>query len=196
MARMVAPLPVILTSARNRPEDFARPLLWQSTAGDGATGVACFVGFIILIVVVVVSINSNAKRQAAAVERARKEYKNSLAALRLNPASAELRQRTIDLGRAYSHLTRNRYGVSLFDERELRRDVESATGTARAVTPETKARPEALASREPGAGAERNPAPARPSIEERLALLAELKVQGLISEEEYSAKRRRIIDEI
>ena len=194
---MVDPLPIILTSARHRPEEFARPLLWQTPAGGGATGVACFVGFIILVVVIVVSINSNAKRQAAAVERARKQYKNSLAALKLNPSSPDLRQQTLDLGRAYSHLTRNRYGVSLFDERQLKKEVEAAVAGTRLIPAAPSSRPgEPRPTQERGAEAEPKPSLARPSIEERLARLAELRVQGLISEEEYGAKRRRIIDEI
>jgi len=38
--------------------------------------------------------------------------------------------------------------------------------------------------------------PSTASIEERLNKLAELRVQGLIDEEEYKARRQKILDEI
>ncbi len=214
---MFEPLPAILTFAHPRPGvTAALLLLWQSPPGGDATGIVCCAGIVVVIVFAVVISNSNkqaaaraaeeaaarqeadrseraalrqkyaAQREARALGEARAAYEDSLARLKASPTSADLRQRALDLGRTYSGLTRGSQAAALFDEDALMNDINAATAGAVAF-PETGAGRLAGGAHEPGR---------RPTIEERLALLAELKVQGLISEEEYSAKRQRIIDEI
>ena len=48
--------------------------------------------------------------------KAREAYQTALANLRSNPSNPHLREEALHLGRVYSHLTRNRRGVTLFDE--------------------------------------------------------------------------------
>lgn len=210
---MVEPLPTILTLQHLRPDGPAFLLFWQSANTADATVGLCCIGIIVFVIIVaVVSHNSSkqaaraaeeaarleaerhdqtvrrhreaAQREAKALAEARTAYEDSLTILKANPTSVDLRQRTLDLGRVYANLARNKQGASLFTEIGLLNDINAATaGTV--APPETEQGKLAAGG---GGG--------RPSIEERLATLAELKVQGLISEEEYSAKRRKIIDEI
>ena len=51
-----------------------------------------------------------------AIERARQAYHRSLSELKQEPANPDLKQRTLTLGRAYSSLTRDSKGRTLFDE--------------------------------------------------------------------------------
>lgn len=119
-----------------------------------------------------------ASRAIEAQAEAKAAYEKSLIKLKSNPASADTRQRTLHLGRAYSSLTRSSQGVTVFDEVALMNDINAACGGV------------ALAANSAPA------APAKASIEERLARLGELRVQGLIEEEEYSARRLKILDEV
>ena len=184
---------------------FALFVYLQSPNNDSGTG--CCLGFLLvvglIIVFSVVSSRERAKAQAAAIaeqtkvlaeqrkaqaqavarelraqEEAKAAYEQSLIKLKSNPASADLRQRTLQLGRAYSSLTRSTQGVTVFDEVALMNDINAACGGV-ALS----------ANSEPAA-------PPKASIEERLAKLGELRVQGLIEEEEYSARRSKILDEV
>jgi hypothetical protein len=72
-------------------------------------------------------------------ERARKEleaawvaYQASLTRLKLDPIDATLRQATLGLGRTYSNLSRDRTGVTLFDEVALMNDINAACAAASA----------------------------------------------------------------
>ena len=64
------------------------------------------------------------------LDRARKAYDNSLETLRHDPNNPELRADTLRLGRAYSNLTRNDKGVTLFDEFALMNDINAACARA------------------------------------------------------------------
>lgn len=182
-------------------------LLAYLQSESNGSGSACCLGFLIVLgLIIFFSVSSSkerAKVQAAAAEEqarvfaeqrqaqaraaareleaqaeARAAYEQSLVELKSNPASADIRQRTLQLGRAYSNLTRSSQGVTLFDEVALMNDINAACGGV------------ALAAKSEPA------APAKASIEERLARLGELRVQGLIDEEEYSARRQKILDEV
>lgn len=153
-------------------------LFFQSSSSDSSGLGCCAVIIIILVLVIVASVasaNSKAKTQA----QAKASYEHSLTELKTDPGNADLRQRTLQLGRSYSNLTRNKKGVTVFDEVALMNDINAACAGAASLpsvelpTPSSKG-----------------------SIEDRLSRLAELKVQGLIDEEEYKLRRQRILDEI
>jgi hypothetical protein len=144
---------------------------------DDLTGFACFLGFLIIVGLAIAALVSSANRQAKELAQAKAAYQNSLARLKSKPTSADLRQRTLELGRAYSNLTRNKKGVTVFDEVALMNDINAACAGA-AVSPQT------------------NKIAAKPSIEDRLAKLSELKSKGLIDEQEYNSRRQKILDEV
>ncbi|HXH38775.1 MAG TPA: SHOCT domain-containing protein [Thermoanaerobaculia bacterium] len=130
------------------------------------------------IVAIVVS-NENASAKARdAVMKARSIYHASLAQLKATPGSADLRQETLRLGRVYSNLTRNKKGVTVFDEVALMNDINAAAGGAQ---PNREGLPSGSAHLQ---------------IEERLRNLAALKSQGLLDEHEYAARREKILDEV
>ena len=112
------------------------------------------------------------------VQEAYQEYQEALIQLKYDPTNPDLRQRTLELGRDYSDLTRQKKGVTVYDEIALMNDINAATAGAVSVSKPSKS----LASAQ--------------SAEERLAKLLELKSKGLIDEQEYTAKRKRILDEI
>jgi hypothetical protein len=111
--------------------------------------------------------------------KAKAGYQASLQALTIDPTNPELRQKTLELGREYSRLTRNSRGVTIFDEVALSNDINAAAGgTTALASPMTPNSTTAA------------------SVENRLANLSRLKEQGLISDEEYSATRRKILEDV
>lgn len=127
---------------------------------------------LILVVAVVMAIC-----QSKARERARVAYQNALARLKRDPGNSDLREETLRLGRTYSNMTRQR-GVTLFDEVALSNDINAACA---GVFREEKSPGRQLP---------------KPSVEARLAQLAELKAKGLIDEGEYASRRLEILREI
>ena len=61
---------------------------------------------------------------------ARHAYQSSLEQLREHPTDPELRQKTLDLGRYYSGLTREENSVTIFDEIALKNDIDAACAGA------------------------------------------------------------------
>lgn len=102
-------------------------------------------------------------------------YQNALAALKANPTSADLRQRALSIGRAYSFLTRQS-NITIYDEMAVMNDIEAATAGA-------------------GAGATAS-APDRETIEARLARLNSLRDKGLVTDQEWNERRQKILDEL
>jgi len=101
-------------------------------------------------------------------------YQEALEALKANPTSAELRQRALAVGRAYSALTRQS-NITVYDEMAVMNDIQAATGHAAVAS----------ASNE-----------AQPSLEVRLRQLTELRDKGLITEREWEERRQKILDSI
>jgi hypothetical protein len=106
---------------------------------------------------------------AAMVAHAHTIYQAALETLKAAPTSADLRQKALSIGRAYSNLTRNKQGVTVYDEMALMNDIDAATAGA------TKA---------------------EISIEDRLQTLEGLRSKGLVSDAEYSQKRQKLLDEM
>jgi hypothetical protein len=135
---------------------------------------ACVVTLCLAFVVWLVSKQDAARR----CEQARLVYRAMLEQLKTDPTNPDLKQKTLHLGRVYSNLTRNNKGVTIFDEVALMNDINAAT--AGATSQVTTVPPEVPSM----------------SVKARLAELSELKASGLIDEQEYAAKRQKIIDEM
>jgi hypothetical protein len=123
-----------------------------------------------VIVIIVIAMNQSDNRIRQARKEASAAYQESLRRLKSNPADADLRQHTLHLGRTYSNFTRDKKGVTVFDEVALMNDIGAACAGATATV---NSRKESVSS----------------SIEERLAKLTDLKYKGLISEQEYNSKK-------
>ena len=133
--------------------------------------------FVLLVLVGVLAaliINANNRRKE--LDEARSAYQGSLARLKQDPTSADLRQRTLALGRTYSNLTRDKTGVTVFDEVALSNDINAACAAA-------GARPvQHVASSQ--------------SVDARLSRLADLHRNGLINDGELQEQRSRILREL
>ncbi len=109
---------------------------------------------------------------------AKVNYENSLKLLKNKPTNPDIKQKTLYLGRVFSDITRQfegTNGVTLFDEVALMNDINAACAGATISS-----------SRETIAT----------TIEQRLVKLAELKEMGLLKEQEYEERRRKILDEV
>ena len=126
------------------------------------------IGFIIRILVEL------AREKRAHLDATKAAYEHNLARLKDDPTNSALKRRNLRHPRTYSNLTRNRKGVATYDEVALANDVNSAC--AAAPVP-------------PSSAVTSSPA-------ERLAKLLDLRVRGLITEEEYQAQRSRILSEL
>ncbi len=131
-----------------------------------------------LIVLVVVAAIWSGMQSGKALEKARKAYIESLAELKGAPTDADLKQHTLALGRAYSNLTRDKKGVSLFDEVALMNDINAACAAATVAPKQTALSVPAV------------------SIESRLRTLTDLKDKGLLAPGEYESRRSEILSSI
>jgi hypothetical protein len=137
-------------------------------------GYICLGVFVLFLLAAIIDNN----RRQRELEKARIAYQRCLSRLKADPTNANLRQQTLQLGRVYSHLTRDKKGVTLFDEVALMNDINAACA---------------------GAATLRNVQVANVAtqpVEERLNKLAALKAKGLIDEAEYQARRQKILDEV
>ena len=120
----------------------------------------------VIAILVVVGKNS-------AIKTAKQQYDSSLAALRAKPNDPSLRQAALNCGRNYANLTRNQKGVTVFDEVALMNDINAACAAAGVV-------PQVVAI---------SPI----SIEERLKTVEGLRDKGVLSDDEFAAKRAEIL---
>jgi hypothetical protein len=151
-------------------------LYLQSQNTDPAAGV-CGIGLLLVVILIAVNAGRKNSEKAKALASARDAYHNSLTKLKANPTNANLRQVTLGLGRTYSHLGRNKKGVTIFDEVALSNDISAACAGATNIHENKVPKPDQ-------------------TIELRLQRLAELKAKGLIDDDEYAARREKILDEV
>ena len=111
----------------------------------------------------------------ANIKNARAAYLHSLEQLKHDPTNADLKQDTLALGRAYSNRTRNRQGVTVFDEVALSNVINAACA---------------------GPPSQRVQRVGGTSVEDRLLKLNDLKSKGLITDEEYQPRRRAILSDV
>lgn len=114
-----------------------------------------------------------------ALEAAKQAYLEALSILKSDPTNADHKQRTLALGRAYSNLTRDKKGNTIFDEVALMNDINAACAAA-SVSPERQLTVAAQTK----------------SIEERLNTLGQLRDKGLIEHSEYDKRRAEILGSI
>lgn len=105
--------------------------------------------------------------------KAQSMYQDALAALKANPTNADLRQRALGIGRVYSHISRQS-NITVYDEMAVMNDIAAATAGASAPAV----------------------APDRETIEARLTRLNDLHAKGLVSDQEWSERRQKILDEL
>lgn len=113
-------------------------------------------------------------QKAKELEAAKQACLQSIAELKQAPTNANLKQRTLALGRVYSNLTRDKKGNTVFDEVALMNDINAACAAA-------------------SAGGSSLP---RESIESRLQTLMTLKAKGLVDAAEYDRRRAEILASI
>jgi uncharacterized membrane protein len=137
-----------------------------------------YVGVFILILICLALVNYAARIRIRPREReqAYKDYQTALEVLKIEPTNPILRQEALELGRVYANHVRNSQGVTLFDEVALMNDINAVTAGA---TSHVNA-----------------PAPTSDSTKARLTKLSELRANGVITEQEYVAKRQKILDEL
>ncbi len=159
--------------------------LFQGTTSEVSQGVFCGgTALVLVIVLIVVMVNKGgdkARKQGEELARVKNKYLISLGKLRQNPLSEQLKKETIDLGKIYSNQTLvidEKYEVKIFQESDLTNDINAAC----ASVPFVPLVP-------PQVNTETGQAI-------RLTKLSELKEKNLINEEEYSERRKRILDEI
>jgi hypothetical protein len=104
---------------------------------------------------------------------ARNAYQGALAELKTSPANPTLRQTALEAGRRYASVTRENRGATVFDEVALKNDLDAVTAGAVAA---------------PSA-----PAPVA-SVADRLRQLDDLRQQGLVTDDEYRARRAKILE--
>ena len=110
--------------------------------------------------------NEWVKQRRAALQ----EYQTSLERLKSAPNNPTLRQECLRLGRHYSNLTRDRKGLTIYDEVAIKNDIDAACAGAVSVQD-------------------------RPAAE-RLADLQQLLYLGHISEDEFRFRRQSILKEV
>jgi hypothetical protein len=122
------------------------------------------------------------ERYQASLREAEGNYRRMLEILRSNPTDPEMRERALSWGRRFAELTRQPVGsnVTIYDEVALSNDINAACAGANRTNQTSTLSESANSS----------------SIEERLAKLKRLLDQGLVSSEEYSEKRMRLLDEV
>jgi hypothetical protein len=152
-------------------------LIYMQSNGSDSSLEFCGIGFFLVISLILIALYVDAKKKDKALAAARDAYHNSLIKLKANPTNANLRQLTLQLGRTYSNLTRNKKGVTIFDEVALSNDISAACAGATNILENKATKPDQ-------------------SIELRLAKLAELRAKGLIDDDEYAARRERMLDEV
>lgn len=137
---------------------------------------------VMVIAFVIWALTKAGNKNKKALADAHTAYHQSLAALKADPTNADLKQRTLALGRAYSNLTRNKKGQTIFDEIALMNDINAACAGAN-----VNASTSELAVRR---------AMADGTVEERLAKLASLYKSGLIDANDFSRRKNEILDSI
>lgn len=142
-----------------------------------AEGIGFVLLFVVMVIVVTAIIRSEMRQKLKpSLEKTKNDYFNSLSKLKNEPTNSDLKKTTLDLGRAYSQITRKFEGdeaITIYDEMALMNDINAAC-----------------------AGAMKTNAANPQTAEVRLSKLSELKEKGLINEQEYETKRKSVIEEI
>ena len=140
--------------------------------------VVCGLVFVGMIWMAVVSHNSQEDAKKAFI-KSKGDYFNSLKNLKFTPTNADLKEKTLALGRAYSILSRSGAGVTTVDEISLMNDINAACAAATINPP-----------------LETTPLSTGASIETRLRTLTDLRDKELVDATEYEKRRCEILNGI
>ena len=114
------------------------------------------------------------------IDAAHATYLAALDWLKAQPHNADLKQQALAAGRVYANLTRQRKGVTVYDEMAVMNDINAATAgaTSRASAPAltTPLSVETVAT--------------------RLQTLDALRTKGVITDEEYTERRKALLSEL
>ena len=156
---------------------------------NGIDVFCCIVVIIGVIVAIVMSNQGKAAVEEAETQKdhARRQYRQTLEKLKLHPSDPDVKQEALKYGRKYSYLTRDKQGVTLFDEMMLMNDINAATA-AHTFTNPPPIIPQPVANSQPQTSPN--------SPEDRLKTLLDLKDRGIITQAEYTSRRNKILDDI
>jgi hypothetical protein len=113
-------------------------------------------------------------------------YQNSLTNLRNRPTDPEVHERTLRAGREYASATRNKTGVTTFDETALANDIRAVTANAsQSSNHNPKHTPAAVQVKSK-----------TETIDERIAALQKFRAADMLTDEEFEKKRKDILDSI
>lgn len=135
--------------------------------------------FLFLIVVIAIIAAFSAHHSEREKQKALEAYNASLSALKINPASSDVRQETLRLGRIYSNLVRDNKGNTIFDEVALMNDINAACAATQHVIQ-----------------SQSNPEQQPESAESRLLKLNDLYAKRLIDQQDYLRRKQEIINSI
>lgn len=136
------------------------------------------IGVIIVIAIIIgVANGKERKKREQQLKDAEQDYRTSLLQLKRNPTNADLKQKTLALGRFFSNLTRERKGVTVYDEMAIMNDINAACAASSQTYPLTAKKQVE-------------------SIEQRLKKLKDLKDKDLITDKEFESRREKILNEI
>lgn len=140
--------------------------------------IAGFVGLVAAFSFVVWFASRNAAK--AEYEAAQKAYREHLERLKQEPANHELRDKALALGRHFAARAEHCFlngigGVERFDEAALGNDIAAACARSAASSEASNA---------------------KPTLEERLAKLDELRSKNLITDQEHQSRRAQILQEL
>lgn len=145
------------------------------------TVLVCIVIPLIVLFLFIWLSGSARKAREEALRAAHDAYQGALAELRSAPTNPDIKQRALDLGRAYAGLTRQQKGTTVFDEMALSNDISAATAGATAAAPSS---------------APSTPSTPAASVADRLRQLDGLKADGLVSDAEYQERRAKILGDV
>ena len=110
-------------------------ILLQSSSPEATIWTVCISAFIILGLAIGLSISLSVQasnRHTKALAQAWNAYQRSLSQLKSDSTNPDLKQQTLQLGRVCSNLSRNKRGVTVFDEVALMNDINAACAHASA----------------------------------------------------------------
>lgn len=164
---------------------------------DDGSFAACLGIFLLVAVAGWIAGKKKSRVEIDPVEEAQFYYQQTLEQLKSNPYDPNIKQMALKLGRKYSSLTRDAAGagksVTIYDEMALMNDLNAATAAANRLSP----MPSQQYSQPPGGyGHSSGPLPPPTSVADRLRMLNDLRSQGLISDQEYTERRTKILGEL
>jgi hypothetical protein len=144
----------------------------------------CLLGvFLVAITGVTILLVMNQRAELAKLKDA---YEDSLTNLRNRPTDPDLHEKTLRAGRAYANATRNKAGVTLFDETALANDIRAVTANAS----------QSLNYKPINAPAAVRVKSKSETIDERIAALQKFRAADMLTDEEFEKKRKDILDSI